>query len=141
MDIYLSPISAPGSPGRELYGELVNHLELRGVSIANTSELNPDLLPTVGGLIVELSYQHEDELKLIELASKLGKPVLALVGRHSQSRAILENFNGESVRKVAYSQLYIATVTIDVFLEAHCGYRVPLGSNDRLQKLESKDGY
>lgn len=141
MNVYFSPLSVADPKGQELAEKLTRHLQTREVAIINRSSPDPDRLRDASGLIVELSYQQEEELRLIEAAGKLGKPILALAWRYSKVEPIIGKLDEEKVRKVLYSELFVATVAIDVFLEAHCGYRVPLGPGDRMNLPEEKDKY
>lgn len=120
--------------GQEALDALVVHLATREVEAARfASDME------VAGMVAELSYPSESTYeRMLYTARQLGKPVLALTGGVFPD-TFDEDVAGLHIRPVRYSRFYVAKVAVDVFLEAHCGYRVPLGDGDRTRLPESHD--
>lgn len=138
MEIYFTPLNSTDPAMQTTLDALVRHIESRQVAIINKTEDSEEMLAQAAGLISEASdtAAREEQLALISQVIRLGKPVLRLAQRYGHPVAEVPH-----TRTILYSQLYVAQVGIDMFLEAHCGYRVPLGGADRMTKDETTDRY
>lgn len=140
--------------GRELqpiYNELIEHTKGRGVRVLCEHVGYADL--TDQGQKQDPAFIHDRDLTWIDESDgviaevtnpSLGvgyeisyaehrahKPVLALFHKtlaNEDGRRLSAMIEGAAgVRTVEYSQLRVGKLAIDMFLEAHLGYRVPLG--------------
>ncbi|HVC36418.1 MAG TPA: hypothetical protein VNE40_03175 [Candidatus Dormibacteraeota bacterium] len=137
MKVIFSPESSTGFSNQAILDKLLTHLQNREVTILGFKDANQ-----ADGMIAELTdYQPEVEDNIQQISQELHKPVLALKHKFS-TRPFSERMNNQPlVRLQLYSQLYIARVAIDVFLEAHLGYRVPLdGAEDRMSRRFVEEG-
>lgn len=135
MNICFVPSEPHGLTNAAELAGLVAHLEKREVNVVPFAS---DMDAT--GLVAELTDPSSKAYgPAIYTARWLGKPVLALT--HATFPPTFEDdVKDIPVRPVRYSQLYIAKVAIDVFLEAHCGYRVPLeAGSDRMLRKPTED--